>query len=392
VADRPCTDDGLEAEGRVVNALFSPEGRSDPHAVFRLASLPGCSYAIVNDVLRDSRFSPIVVGGGRPFWDMFARWLISLDGERHRAMRGRFSRLFTAARVEGFRSVVTSRVDKLLDGVLERGRMDLITDFARPLPFSVIVSVLGVPPADREWVAERMLIIGQAFPNQRDAAYMARADQAVLELSELFSNLLDRRAERPEGDLLSALASEDLSDAGARADVVANCVLFISAGHQTTTTLIAGGILLLLERPEHLDRLRNEPAGMPNAVEEMLRMISPITVVPRHPNEDVTVGGCPFPAGVDRFLFLPAANRDPEAFPDPDRFDPDRTGNRHLAFAAGDHFCVGAPLARLHGEVAIGALVRRLSGLRLDGDPEWRGSIPLRELEHLPVAWDPAAT
>ena len=318
---------------------------------------------------------------------MFNRWLISLEGERHRAMRARFSGLFTASRVESFRAVVAERTGELLDRVQDRREMDLVTEFARPLPFSVIVSVLGVPAEEREWVGERMLVIGQTFANQRDPAFIARADATVLELNAFFSELLDRRAADPRDDLLSALAAEATPDAEARADLLANCILFISAGHQTTTTLIAAGTLLLLERPEHLERLRAQPEGTRAAVEEMLRLISPITVVPRHPHRDTVVAGYAFPGGVDRFLFLPAANRDPDVFPDPDRFDPGRNPNRHLAFSAGDHFCVGAPLARLHGEVAIAALLGRLPGLRASGEPEWRGSFPLRELEHLRVAW-----
>jgi cytochrome P450 len=341
----------------------------------------------VNEVLRDGGFSPPRFPADRPFWDMFNRWLISLDGERHRAMRARFSSLFTASRVESFRAVVTERTGELLDRVQDHGEMDLVTQFARPLPFSVIVSVLGVPQDRHSWVDERMVLIGQAFANQRDPAFLARADATVLELSAFFSDLLDRRAAEPEDDLLSALAADATSDSEARADLVANCVLFISAGHQTTTTLIAAGTLLLLEHGGELERLRAHPEETRAAVEELLRMISPITVVLRHPQEDLVIDGCAFPAGLDRFLFLPAANRDPDVFPDPHRFDPGRSPNRHLAFSAGDHFCVGAPLARLHGEIAISALLSRLPGLRTNGEPEWRGSIPLRELEHLPVVW-----
>jgi len=384
----PIADDGLEAEARVVGGLFAPEGRVDPHLVYRSASLPGFDYAVVNEILRNDRFLPPAVGGEQPFWNMFSRWLISLDGERHRAMRVRFSSLFTASRVESFRDVVSATTEELLDGVKDRGGMDLVTDFARPLPFSVIVSVLGIPPERWDWVAEQTVVIGQTFANQRDPAFIARADVVVEELGAMFSDLLDERAARPTDDLLSALAADGTDDPEARADLVANCVFFIQAGHASTTSLIAAGTLLLLERPEQLERLRVHPEEMRPAVEEMLRMVTPITVVPRHASVDTTVSGCPFPAGVDRFLFLPAANRDPRVFPDPDRFDPDRKPNRHIAFSAGDHFCVGAPLARLHGEVAISALIGRLPGVRLAGDPEWRGSIPLRELEHLPIAWD----
>jgi len=144
--DRRVVDDGLEAEGRVPGGLFSPEGRLDPHVVYRSASLPGFDFAVVNQVLRDDRFLPPAIGGEQPFWNMFSRWLISLTGERHRVMRARFSSLFTASRIEWFRAVVSARAEELLDGVQDRGAMDLVTEFARPLPFSVIVAVLGIPP------------------------------------------------------------------------------------------------------------------------------------------------------------------------------------------------------------------------------------------------------
>ena len=385
--DHQVVDDGLEAEGRVLGGLFSPEGRLDPHVVYRSASLPGFDYAVVNEVLRDDRFLPPAVGGEQPFWNMFSRWLISLDGERHRAMRARFSSLFTASRVESFRAVVSAKTEELLDGVQDRDEMDLVTEFARPLPFSVIVSVLGIPPARWDWVEEQTVLIGQTFAYQRDPAFIRRADTVVEELGAMFADLLDERATHPKDDLLSALAADGTDDPEARADLIANCVFFIQAGHASTTSLIAAGTLLLLERPDRLERLRAHPEEMRPAVEEMLRMVTPITVVPRHAGVDMTVAGCPFPVGVDRFLFLPAANRDPKVFADPDRFDPARRPNRHLAFSAGDHFCVGAPLARLHGEVAISAMLRRLTNLRLAGEHEWRGSIPLRELEHLPLAW-----
>jgi cytochrome P450 len=160
-------------------------------------------------------------------------------------------------------------------------------------------------------------------------------------------------------------------------------VLFVIAGHATTTSLIAAGTLLLLESGEMPSRDQ-----IPGAVEEMLRMITPTTIVVTRAGEDDELDGCPIAAGEHRFVFLAAANRDPDVFPDPDRFDMTRTPNPHLTFSAGRHYCLGAPLARLHGEIAVSTLLERLPLLRVDGKPEWRGSFPLRELERLPVAWD----
>jgi len=142
-----------------------------------------------------------------------------------------------------------------------------------------------------------------------------------------------------------------------------------------------------LSHPDELRRLRDDPTLIPGAVEELLRLVTPTSAVITRAIQDDEIGGCPIAAGEHRFVFLAAANRDPDVFPDPDRFDLARSPNPHLTFSAGKHFCIGAPLARLHGEVAIGTLLERLPHLRLDGEPDWRGSFPLRELECLPIAW-----
>jgi cytochrome P450 len=182
--------------------------------------------------------------------------------------------------------------------------------------------------------------------------------------------------------LLTALTRELPDDPETRSDTVANCVLFIIAGHATTTTLIAAGTLLLLDSGE-----TPTPDQITGAVEESLRLVSPTTVVVTRADRADEIEGCPIPAGQHRFVFLAAANRDPGVFPDPDRFDLARRPNPHMAFSAGKHYCLGAPLARLHGEIAISTLLARLPNLRLDSEPEWRGSFPLRELERLSVEW-----
>jgi pimeloyl-[acyl-carrier protein] synthase len=382
-------DDGVEAERRLLGALFSPDGRQDPHPLFRSASLPGCRYSVAEKMLRDANFSaPLVAPSEQPLWQMFARWLISLDGERHVRVRRLFAGLFTPRRVEAFRKVVAERADALVDRVADRGRMDLVVDFARTLPLSVIVRILGVPEEQHDWVAERMFTLGQGFSHQQEPEFVERAGTAVSEMLEFYSGLLEERAADPRDDLISALAANRPEDAEGRLDVVANCVFFVEAGHVTTTSLISGGTLLLLEHPEQLARVRAGSRETLGAVEEMLRLITPVTLAVCRPREDAEIDGFRFPAGVHRRVWLAAANRDPDVFSEPDEFKIERTPNRHLAFSAGTHFCLGAPLARLHGEIAISTLIRRLSRLRLEGEPLWRGSVPIRELEHLPVAWD----
>jgi pimeloyl-[acyl-carrier protein] synthase len=381
-------DDGVEAEQELVGRLFARLPGDDPHALLHAASLPGCRYYVVDALLRDARFGPRRVDPSpEPVWQMFARWLISLDGERHRRIRRHFQRLFTPRQVDRFRGAIRSRATELVDAVATRGEMDLVTEFARPLPLSVILEILGVPPDRHDWLRERMLKLGQGFARRQEAEFVARASEAVTEMLAFFSAQIDERSDTPRDDLLSVLATSIPEDEDGRPDVLANCIFFIEAGHATTTSLISAGTLLLLEHPRELDRLRDQPSLIPLAIEEMLRLVTPVTLAICSPREDVTLAGYRFQAEVPRFAFLAAANRDHAVFPEPGRFDIDRDPG-HLAFSAGSHFCLGAPLARLHGEIALTTLLARLPGLRAAGDPDWRGFVPLHELEHLPVAWD----
>jgi pimeloyl-[acyl-carrier protein] synthase len=383
-------DDGVEAEQELVGRLFAQLPGDDPHALLRAASLPGCRYHVVDALLRDSRFGPRrVAPSPEPVWEMFARWLISLDGERHRRVRRHFQRLFTPRRIDRFRTVIEARATELIDAVATHGEMDLVTEFARPLPLSVILEILGVPPDRHDWLRERMLKLGQGFARRQEPEFVARASEAVGQMLTFFSAQIDERIDTPRDDLLSVLANSIPDDEHGRPDVLANCIFFIEAGHATTTSLISAGTLLLLEHPPELERLRDQPGLIPLAVEEMLRLVAPVTLAICCPREDVSLDGYRFHAEVPRFAFLAAANRDPAVFPEPDQFDIDRAPG-HLAFSSGAHFCLGAPLARLHGEIALTTLLARLPGLRAAGEADWRGFVPLHELEHLQVAWDVA--
>ena len=381
-----------EAEELVAAALFEPAARPDPATTIRASGLqvPGCRHAVVDAMLRDARLDPPSIVGppGEALFDMLHHFLIYLAGERHKQLRRRFVALFTPRQTERLRPAIERRVEELLDAVQDRGRMDLVAEFARPLPFSVIVEILGVPEERRSWLAEQFDVLAQTFAGQQDSAVLARGNVAVTEMLAYFEALLDEREADPREDLVSALAAGRPDDAESRADIVANCVFFVLAGHATTASLISGGTLLLLRNPDELERLRRDPSLMAGAVEEMLRLVTPVAQVFCRPREHVEIHGHALEPGVTRRAFLAAVNRDPDVFGDPDRFDITRTPNRHLAFSAGPHFCLGAPLARLHGEIAFSALLRRLPGLRLAGEPLWRGATPLHELEQLAVAWD----
>ena len=378
-----------ETEFDLLSKLFSPAGRADPQVILRGSPLPGCQYPFVRDVLRDPRFvAPAIPSSLDPAFQLLQRWMIRLDGDRHRRARDAFGGLFTARRVGHYRAVIAERAAALIDQAAPAGRMDLVADFARPLPFTVINDVLGVPPQDRGWLGAALAVLNRGFASQRDSDRTAvqAANDAARQLLSYFAGLLDQRAAAPGDDLMTILAARH-ADADDRQDLLANCVFFINAGHQTTTTLLTLGTHLLCTHPEVLAALQEDPGRWPAAVEEMLRLITPTTFTGATPRTDADIDGVTCPAGKPRLLFLAAANRDPATFPDPDRFDISRDPNPHLSFSAGGHFCLGAPLARMHGEVALSTLFTRLPGLAAPTPPDITASVPVRQIDHFTVTW-----
>jgi pimeloyl-[acyl-carrier protein] synthase len=372
--------------------LFSPAARADPYPLYEGAPLPGCRHAVASKMLKDPRLGPPKLGletADELMWRTFARWLLNLDGARHLAMRQRFGRVFARGRIERYVPSIEARANELIDAVIGTGQMDLVTDFARPLPFGIVTSVLGVPEDRRAWLAEHMHTLDIGFARQHDPAAVAASSGAIREMLIYFGELLDQRARSPQDDLISTLAADPPDDDEARADLLANCIFFINAGHITTTSLIAGGLRLLLENPEQLARLRQTVDLLPSAVEEMLRLVSPVSVVLRRVRADTEINGYHMAVGQQRAIFPAGANRDPGVYADPDTFDIERNPIAHLAFSGGAHFCLGAPPARLHGHVAIRVLLERLPDVHLAGAPTWLASIPLRVPEHLPIAWQP---
>ena len=373
----------------LLGALFSPAGRADPQVILRGSPLPGCQYPFVRDVLRDPRFAaPAIPPSPDPAFQLLRRWMIRLDGDRHRRVRDAFGGLFTARRVGRYRAIIAERAGALIDQAAPAGRMDLVADFAQPLPFTVINDVLGVPPGDRDWLSEALAVLNRGFASQRDTDRSAvqAANDAAQQMLSYFARLLDQRTAAPADDLMSALASRH-TDGEDRQDLVANCIFFINAGHQTTTALLTLGTHLLCTHPEVLAALQEDPGRWPAAVEEMLRLITPTTFTGVTPRTDADIDGVTCPAGQPRLLFLAAANRDPSVFPDPDRFDISRDPNPHLSFSAGGHFCLGAPIARMHGEVALSTLFTRLAGLAAFTPPDTTASVPTRQIDHFTVSW-----
>ena len=328
--------------------------------------------------------------GGESETGRLPRSMLFRDPPDHTRLRALVTRAFTPRVIEGMRGQIQAVVDRLLDRVEERGHMDVIADLAYPLPVTVICDMLGVPEGDHEqmkdWSSDIIRSL-DAIGIPSDDSVVERGRVGRRGIAEYFRALLPERRRHPRADLLSSLiAAEEQGDRLTEGELLATCVLLFIAGHETTVNLIGNGLLALLRHPGELARLRAEPGLIGSAVEELLRFDSPVQRTARITNADVVVGGKTLPAGAFVITAIGAANRDPRHFAEPDRLDIGRTENRHIAFGFGIHFCLGAPLARVEGQLALGALMRRMPKLRLTGaDLEWRESSTLRGLKAFPV-------
>ena len=318
--------------------------------------------------------------------------MLDRDPPDHTRLRGLVSKAFTPRVVEGLRPDIQGIVDDLVARVEGRHAMDLIEEFAYPLPVVVICQMLGVPVEDRDRFKQWGLDIARGLDSillPPDSEVGRRSAAARQALADYFRALIAERRAAPRGDMLSDLiAAEEAGDKLSTDELLATCILLLVAGHETTVNLIGNGTLALLRNPEQLARLRADPGLIGSAVEELLRYDGPVQRTARIPSEDVTIAGRTIPKGEMVMPFIGAADRDPAQLPDPDRLDIGRADNRHIAFGWGIHFCLGAPLARLEGQIAIGTLVRRLPKLALATDrPQHRLSLTLRGLTSLPVSF-----
>jgi cytochrome P450 len=318
--------------------------------------------------------------------------MLDRDPPDHTRLRGLVSKAFTPRVVEGLRPHIQQIVDGLLDAVVDAKAMDLVEEFAYPLPVIVICEMLGVPVEDRERFKGWGVDIARgldAIMLPPDSEVARRSMTSRRALANYFRELIAERRAAPRGDLLSALiAAEEAGDKLSEDELLSTCVLLLVAGHETTVNLIGNGTLALLRNPRQLRRLRENPALIASAVEELLRYDGPVQRTARIPSSDVTIGGRTIAKGEMVMPFIGAADRDPAQFPDPDRLDIARADNRHIAFGWGIHFCLGAPLARVEGQIAINSLVQRLPKLALATEhPEHRESLTLRGLKSLPVTF-----
>jgi pimeloyl-[acyl-carrier protein] synthase len=316
--------------------------------------------------------------------------MLDRDPPDHTRLRGLVSKAFTPRALESLRPHIQEIVDGLLARVEHRRAMDLIDEFAYPLPVLVICEMLGVPVEDHERFRQWGLDIARgldAIMLPPDSEVARRSMAARHALSDYFRELIATRRAAPREDVLSALiAAEEAGDRLNGEELLATCILLLVAGHETTVNLIGNGTLALLRHPDELAKLRDNPGLIGTAVEELLRYDGPVQRTARIPSEDITIGGHTIGRGELVMPFVGAADRDPAQFPDPDRLDITRADNRHIAFGMGIHFCLGAPLARMEGQIAINTLLQRLPKLALATDrPEFRQSLTLRGLSRLPV-------
>ena len=327
------------------------------------------------------------LAGMRPF--------LFMDPPDHTRLRGLVQKAFTPRTVENLRRRIQELVDELMAPALERGSMEVIEDLAYPLPVRVITEMLGVPLEDHEtfkgWSRELAGALDPDFATPEDVA--ERRERAAGAFVDYFQALIAERRREPRDDLLSALiTAEDEGHKLSEKELLSTLILLLVAGHETTVNLIANGMLAFARHPDQLARLRTDPSLVRTAVEEILRYDPPVQFTARVALTDIDIDGTTLAKGDQAIVLIGAANRDPEQFHDPEAFDVGRQDNRHLAFGLGAHFCLGAPLARVEGQVALEAIATRVDDLGLVVDqPEYKTNIVLRGLAALPVTFSARA-
>ncbi len=329
----------------------------------------------------------LVPGGGGP-----AEFMLQQDPPNHTRLRKLVSKAFTPRAIERLRTRAQAIAAERIDAVAGRGEMEVIADLALPVPATMICEMMGVPAADRdrftEWTAQATHLLAFMLSPPE---VLERGLAAAGALRSYFEALIAERRRHLTDDILSDLIrAEEAGDRLSSTELVSQCIGLLIAGFETTIGLIGNGVLALIRTPGQLALLRQRPDLIGSAVEECLRFDGPIPLTPRYLREDTEFGGNVIPRDAQVWALLLAANRDPARFPDADRFDITRADNPHIAFGGGAHFCLGAHLARMEAQAAIGALVRRLRGLALVTDElEWGRSL-FRGLGRLPIRFEPA--
>ena len=363
---------------------------ADCQAVLRDRSASSDSLNLAEERMPSTVRSPIADDDPVAAAMVEMRPFLFRDPPDHTRLRGLVSKAFTPKVVESLRVRTQQVVDELLDAAMAAERIDLIEGFAHPLPVRIICDLLGVPVEDQE----RFKVWSGALARGLDPDFLLTAEviearnDGVMQFAQYFFELLAERRRNPGDDLLSGLVqAEDDGHVLSEGELLSTCILLLVAGHETTVNLIAGGAHALLQNPDQFERFRTDPDVTRSGIEEMLRFVSPVQLTGRALIEDCEFGGVEFEAGDFAMLLIASANHDPAQFEDPERFDVTRTPNNHLGFGFGIHHCLGAPLARMEGQVALTSLVRRAPDLAMTVDAvTYKTNVVLRGMESLPVA------
>ncbi|MGH9034559.1 MAG: cytochrome P450 [Acidimicrobiia bacterium] len=401
-----------EADAIIHEVMATPEGHADPYPHYRRlrelapvhrSDLDGVWYVsdfeTCRQILGDARIGKNAQFVVRRHGVDEARVRLAERRSRpsmltsnppdHTRLRGVAKGAFIPPTMEGMRARVAALVDERLDRLAALGEADVMAELAYPLPVSVISEMIGVPEADRAWFRPLMNTLvssDQPNPTPEETERVARAGD---ELEAYFKALITERRAHPADDLLSAFVGRYEQGELSYDELYATVTLLFIAGFLTTTNLVGNGLLAFFRHPGELARLLADPALVAPAVEEILRYDTPVQFVHRLVLEDTEVGGQALTEGDTVFSILAAANRDPARFPHPDRFDIGRTDNLHLAFAWGLHFCLGARLARMEGQLVFAGLRERFRGLELLEEPVRRPGLAIRALDSLPVRFTP---
>ncbi|MGC4893508.1 cytochrome P450 [Micromonospora sp. DT31] len=391
--------------------LMSPEGRVDPYPTYERLREHGpivqagplfylvTGHAEADAILRDARFGVLddalrdeFMPGWResPATMSISRSMLRTNPPDHSRMRRLAAGAFTPRRVAAMRDVVRAQADELIDAMLSAGQpVDFMTSFAYPLPVGVICELLGVPGADRSLFRRWATDLTGLLEPEITADELAAADRGAAELQAYFTELVGARRRAPADDLTSALVQAH--DGGERLsgdELLANLIVLLVAGFETTTNLLGNGLVALLAHPDAATALREHPESAPGYVDELLRYDSPVQLTSRMSTAPSRHGGVDLPARSWVLVLLGAANRDPRRYPEPAGFDPWRPQIHPLSFGAGPHYCLGAALARLEAQVAFPLLLRRLPELAVAGTPQRRVRLTLRGHATLPVRVD----
>jgi cytochrome P450 len=393
--------------GAILEKLTTPAGRADPFPLYAAAHELGpvsaladgvfliCGYAAVNQVLREPGFGLADTAPPTSRNDALRsmnRSILRANPPDHGRMRSLISKVFTPRRIAALQPAIEEAVNDLLDQLAEAaadsGPVDFMDHFAFPLPVTVICELLGVPPADRRSFRPLAADLTEALELSSNTS--ASADAAARELAGYFTHLIDERHKAPGDDLVSALVAARDAEDGRLSDeeLLANLILLLVAGFETTTNLLGNGLAILLDHPGLTTALHTEQIPIRSFIEETLRHDSPVQAVTRQAHADgLTVEGIPIPRGSDLILLIGAANRDPTRYNNPDRFDPTRTDIRPLSFGAGPHICIGNSLARLEAAVAFPKLLTRFPNLSATPGrpPLRRDRLVLRGYQTLPI-------